>query len=56
MKQDRVESNWACNHTSDLQNRMTAKRESDMLITRIITDRIERQEGLLPINQNYEKI
>ena len=50
-----MESNWVCNHTSDLQNRTTAKRESDLLITRITTDRIGRQEGLLPINQNYDK-
>ena len=28
-----MESNSVCNHTSDKQNRMTAKRESDLLIT-----------------------
>ena len=51
-----MESNSVCNHTSDFQNRTTAKWESDLLITRITTDRIGRQEGLLPINQNYDKI
>ena len=28
-----MESNSVCNHTSDKQNRTTAKRESDLLIT-----------------------
>ena len=51
-----MECNWVSNHMSDLQNLTTAKRESDLLITRIITDRIRRQEGLLPISQNYDKI
>ena len=41
---------------SDKQNRMTAKRESDLIITSMITDRIGRHEVLLPINQNYDKI
>ena len=50
-----MESNSFSNHTSDLQNLKTAKRESDLLITRIITNRIGRQEGLLPISQNYDK-
>ena len=31
------------------------KRESDLLITSMITDRIGRHEVLLPINQNYDK-
>jgi len=35
---------------------MTAKRESDLLITSMITDRIGRHDVLLPINQNYDKI
>ena len=39
-----MESNWVCNHTSDLQNRTTAKRGSDLSVTRIIIDRIGRQE------------
>ena len=36
-----MESNSVCNHTSDLS------------ITRMITDRIERHEVLLPINHNH---
>ena len=51
-----VESNSVCNHTSDKQNWMTVKRESDLLITRMITDRIGGHEVLSPINQNYDKI
>ena len=51
-----MESNSVCNHTSDKQNWMTVKRESDLLITRMITDRIGRHEVLSPINQNYDKI
>ena len=51
-----MESKSVCNHTSDKQNRTTSKRESDLLITRMITDRIGRHEELLPINQNYYKI
>ena len=35
---NRTESNSVCNHTGDKQNRMTAKRESDLLITSMITD------------------
>ena len=31
-----------------------AKRESDLLITSIITDRIGRDEVLLPVNKNYD--
>ena len=48
-----MESNSACNHTSDQQNRMTAKGESDSSITSMITDRIGRHKVLLPINYNY---
>ena len=51
-----MESNSVCNHTSDEQNRTTAKRETDLLITSMITDRIGRHDVLLPINQNYDKI
>ena len=39
-------------HTNDKQNRTTAKRESDLLITSMITDRIGRHHVLLPINHN----
>ena len=35
---------------------MTAKRESDLLITSMITDWIGRNNVPLPINQNYDKI
>ena len=49
-----MESNSVCNHTSDKQNRTTAKRKSDLLITSMITDWIGRHEVLLPINhKNY---
>ena len=41
-----------CNHTRDEQNWITAKCESNLSITSIITDRIGRQEVLLPINNN----
>ena len=41
------------NHTpSDWQNRTTAKRESDLLIMGMITDRIGQQHVLLPIDHN----
>ena len=48
-----MEFNSVCNHTSDSQNRTTAKRESDLLIKNMITDRIGRHKVLLPINNNY---
>ena len=51
-----MKSNSVCNHTSDKQNWTTAKRESDLLITIMITDWIGRHDVLLPINQNYGKI
>ena len=51
-----MESNSVGNHTSDKQNRTTAKWESDLLITSMITNKIGRHEVLLPINQNYVKI
>ena len=35
---------------------MTAKQESDLLTTSMITDRIGQHEVLLPINQNYDEI
>ena len=38
------ESNSVCNHTSDLQNR-----ESDLLMTSMITDRTGLHDVLLPI-------
>ena len=49
-------SNSVCNHTSDKQKGTTAKRESDLLITSMITDRIGRHEVLLTNNQNCNKI
>ena len=49
-----MQSNSVCNHTSDKQNQMTAKRESDLLITSMITDGIGRHKVPLPINhKNY---
>ena len=47
-----MESDSVCNHTCDLQNWMTARRESDLSITSVITDRIGRHEFLLPIIKN----
>ena len=47
-----MESNSVCD-----QNRTTAQRESDLLITSMITDRIGRHEVLLPINhKNYKLV
>ena len=37
---------------SDLHNWTTVKRESDLLITSMMIDRIGRQEVLLPIDHN----
>ena len=52
-----MESNSVCNHTSDKQNRKTAKRESDLLITSMLTDWIGRHEVLLLINhKNYDYV
>ena len=51
-----MESNSVCNHMSDSQNQTTAKWESDLLITSMITDRIGQHKVLFPINQNYDKI
>ena len=48
-----VEFNSVCNHTSDQQNRRTARRESGVLITSIITDWIGRHDVLLLINHNF---
>ena len=47
-----MESNSLCNHTSDKQNWTNAERKSDLLITSMITGRIEQQEVLLPITHN----
>ena len=47
-----MESNSVRNNTSDLHNWTTLKRESDLLITSMVIDRIGRQEVLLPINHN----
>ena len=49
------ESNSVYNHISDSKNRTTSKRETDLLITSVITDRIRRYEVLLSIIQNYDK-
>ena len=47
-----MQSNSVCSNTSDLHNWTTVKRESDLLITSKVIDRIGRQEVLLPINHN----
>ena len=47
-----MESNSVCNHMSDSQNRITAKRESDLLMKSMITDRIGRHKVILPVH-NY---
>ena len=53
--QDWLESSSICNHTRDLQNRTTAKQESDFVITCMFTNRIGWHNVLLPINQiNYK--
>ena len=46
-----MESNSVCNSTSDEQNRMTKKQESDLLIMGMIRDKKGQQEVLLSINQ-----
>ena len=51
-----METNSVFNRTSDWQNRATSKRDSDLLIMSMTTDRIGRHEVILPINQNYNKI
>ena len=45
-------SHSVCNQTSDWQNRITAKRESDFLMTSMTTDWIGRHEVMLSINHN----
>ena len=40
---------------SDELNQTTVKRESDLFISRMITDRTGWHKVLLPINQNYDK-
>ena len=40
----------------DYQNRTNVKRESDLLVTSVITDRFRRHEVLFPINQNMTKL
>ena len=51
--QNIVECNLVCNHSRDYQNRSAAKREPDLLIKRMITDRIGRHEVLLSIDHKY---
>ena len=50
-----MESNSVCNHTSDYQNRKTAQRESDLLITSMIIDRIGRLELLFQLVRTMTK-
>ena len=51
-----MESNSVCNRASDLQIGTTVKRESDLLILSMITDRIGRHEVPLTINHNHYNI
>ena len=48
-----MESNSVCNSTSDEQNWMTKKQESDLLIMGMIRDKKE-QQVLLSINQIHD--
>ena len=41
---------------SRMVQRTSARRESDLLITSMITDRTGRHEVLSPVNQNHDKI
>ena len=50
-----MESSLVCNHTSDLQDQMTASQESDLFKINIITDRIGGHKVLLLINQTMTK-
>ena len=50
----RVEPSSVCNHTSDYQNQMAVKWETNLYS--MTTDKIGRHKVLLPINQNYDKI
>ena len=51
-----METNSICKfHMSDELNQTTVKRESDLFISRMITDRTGWHNFLLPINQNYDK-
>lgn len=50
-----MESNSVCNSTSDEQNGMTKKQESDLLIMGMIRDKKGQQEVLLSINQIHDK-
>ena len=50
-----MESNSVCNSTSDEQNRMTRKQESDLLIMGMIRDKKGQQEVLLSINKILDK-
>ena len=49
-----MESNSVCNSTSDEQNWMTKKQESDLLIMGMIRDKKGQQEVLLSINQIHD--
>ena len=51
-----MESDSVYNHTSEKQNRKTAERESNLLSTGMITDRIGQHKVRLTINQTNDKI
>ena len=48
-----MESNSVCNPTSCEQNRTITKRESDLLITSMITDGIGRHENRYQLKKGF---
>ena len=47
--------NWICNRRSDQQNHTIAQRQSDMLVTSMITERIGQHDNLSLMNQKFTK-
>ena len=41
-----MESNLVCNHTTDSQSWVTARRESNFLITYLVTERIDDTKSI----------
>ena len=50
-----MSSNSVCNHIV-INNRTTAQQESDIFVTRMITDRIELHSVLLPLLIRFDVI
>ena len=48
-----MESSSVCNHRIDKQNRTTAKRESDLLITKMIMENWAPLSPVTMINHNH---